>query len=212
MRSSCTPAIMRDPAAAARILERWHAAWNAHDADAILALITQDIRAFRAGGTAVGPGARRGAASSPMVTTVSGGLRSVRLLVAFVVVVALGLGAAAGARADVFWTNQQTGTIGRANPDGSSPNQSLITALGSPNGIAVAGGFIYWANASTNSIGRANADGTGANATFITGASSPVGVAVDGQFVYWANQGSNSIGRATLAGAGAGPPSATTRP
>ena len=110
---------------------------------------------------------------------------------------------AAAANAAVYWTNQQTSSIGRANQDGTGPNQSLITGASTPEGIAIEGGSVYWANGSTNSIGRANLDGTAANQSFITGASSPVGVAVDGSYVYWANQGSNSIGRANLDGTGA---------
>jgi virginiamycin B lyase len=110
---------------------------------------------------------------------------------------------AAGAQAHVYWTNLQTGTIGRANQDGSSPTQALITGASAPGGIAVEGNFVYWANQDSNSIGRAQLDGTGAVQSFITGASSPVGIAVDDNFVYWANQGSNSIGRARLDGTGA---------
>jgi sugar lactone lactonase YvrE len=109
---------------------------------------------------------------------------------------------AADAQADVYWTDQQTGTIGRANPDGSGATQSLITGASAPAGIAVDAQHIYWVNASNNSIARANLDGSGVNESFITGANAPVGIAVDGQHIYWANQGSNAVGRANLDGTG----------
>ena len=108
----------------------------------------------------------------------------------------------ARAGAVVFWTDQQTGTIGRANPDGSGVTESLITGAAAPAGMAADGQYLYWANASTSSIARANLDGTGVDLSFITGANSPVGVAVDGQHLYWANQGSSAIGRANLDGTG----------
>jgi virginiamycin B lyase len=111
-------------------------------------------------------------------------------------------GVAAGAQADVYWTNQQTGTIGRANQDGTGSNPSLITGASAPGGIATEGGSVYWANGSTNSIGQASLDGTGVTQSFITGASNPVGVAADAQYIYWANQGTNSIGRARTDGTG----------
>jgi hypothetical protein len=79
----------------------------------------------------------------------------------------------------VYWANNFTGTIGRANVDGTGANQSFITGASSPVGVAVDAGHVYWTNAGTDTIGRANLDGTGANQSFVTGASFPVGVAVD---------------------------------
>jgi virginiamycin B lyase len=112
--------------------------------------------------------------------------------------------------AHVYWTNSATGTIGRANLDGSGVNQNFIGGLGSgvnpTGGVAVDAAHVYWANAQT--IGRANLDGTAMNLNFIT-AGAPDGVAVDAGHVYWANDlgfaaqpGSQSwsIGRADLDG------------
>jgi virginiamycin B lyase len=70
-------------------------------------------------------------------------------------------------------------TIGRANLDGSNPNQSFIGGAFTPFGVAVDGNFVYWANQNSGTIGRANLDGSNPNQSFIGGASGPKGVAVD---------------------------------
>jgi hypothetical protein len=110
------------------------------------------------------------------------------------------LGAIApAASAYIYWTNNGNGTIGRANLNGGSPNQSFITGASSPFGLAVDGNYIYWTDLDTNTISRANLDGTGANPSFITGASNPGGLAVDDTYIYWTN-GNGTIGRANLNG------------
>jgi hypothetical protein len=107
--------------------------------------------------------------------------------------------------AHLYWANLENGTIGRANLDGSTVNQSFIRGAISPCGVAVDGAHIYWGNNDSNAIGRANLDGTQVNQSFITGADAPVFVAVDAGHIYWANAGSarnGSIGRANLDGSG----------
>ena len=79
----------------------------------------------------------------------------------------------------LYWTNFNTGTIGRANVDGTGANQGFITGASLPVGVAVDAAHVYWTNVGTGTIGRANLDGTGANQSFITGARDPAGVAVD---------------------------------
>jgi hypothetical protein len=37
----------------------------------------------------------------------------------------------------IYWANDTTNAIGRANLDGSSPNQSFITGASTPFGVAV---------------------------------------------------------------------------
>jgi hypothetical protein len=37
----------------------------------------------------------------------------------------------------IYWTNTYTGTIGRANLDGTDANQSFVNAPFSPFGVAV---------------------------------------------------------------------------
>ena len=79
-----------------------------------------------------------------------------------------GTGAPAG---HIFWANLNTGTIGRANLDGSGVNQNFITGASGPVGVVADASHIYWANFGAGTIGRANLDGSGVNQSFITGAS-----------------------------------------
>jgi hypothetical protein len=80
--------------------------------------------------------------------------------------------------AHIYWANQDSQAIGRADLNRSNVNQSFIT-VNSPCGVAVDGAHIYWGNVTTKTIGRANLDGTGVDQSFITGAENPCGVAVD---------------------------------
>ena len=100
----------------------------------------------------------------------------------------------------IYWTNDAGNTIGRANLDGSSPNQSFITGANAPHGVAVDGQYIYWTNGAGNTIGEANLDGSSPNQSFISGANNPHGVAVDGLHIYWTNESGNTIGEANLDG------------
>jgi len=71
-----------------------------------------------------------------------------RLLVAPLAVLAL-LCVAAPAQAYIYWgtvINGYSGTIGRANLDGTGVNQSFITTAGGLVGVAVDGAHIYWTN------------------------------------------------------------------
>src|SRR6185436_17721409 len=92
-------------------------------------------------------------------------------------------------RADAFiyWTSTGAGgarSIGRANTDGSDPNntflngsnanQSWLTVGGNPEGLALDGHHIYWTNAGNagqSTIGRADINGGNVDDNFITGAS-----------------------------------------
>jgi virginiamycin B lyase len=120
-------------------------------------------------------------------------------------VLLLGLAVASPAEARIYWGNFGTGTIGRAELDGTGANQGFITGAGFPAGMAVNYTHIYWVSSRDNgTIGRASLDGTGANPNFITAAGNPVGLAIDGSHIYWANNVSGgSIGRANLDGSGA---------
>jgi hypothetical protein len=104
--------------------------------------------------------------------------------------------------AHIYWTSYATGTIGRANLDGTGVHQKFITGADRPVGVAVDAGHVYWTNTLTGTIGRANLDGNGVNQTFIGGLGSGVlstgGVAVDAAHVYWAN--GQTVGRANLDG------------
>jgi virginiamycin B lyase len=101
----------------------------------------------------------------------------------------------------IYWTNY-SGTIGRANIDGSNPNQNFIAGSFGLDGIAVDSSHIYWTNDREGSIGRANLDGSGANETFLSIGGQTEGVAVDATHIYWANRNGTTIGRANLDGTG----------
>jgi sugar lactone lactonase YvrE len=106
-----------------------------------------------------------------------------------------------GASRHVYWTNTTyPGSIGRADLDGQNVNQSFITGVSIPIGIAVDSSHIYWANFNYSSIGRADRDGQNVNQSFITGGANSAGVAIDGSHIYWANVNSGTIGRADLDG------------
>lgn len=102
----------------------------------------------------------------------------------------------------LYWGS--SGSIGRANVDGTSVAPSLFSVTGDTVGIAVNETHIFWSRQAGNTIGRASLDGASANASFITGTSDPYQIALDGSFVYWgAFNGSNAIARAPLAGGAA---------
>jgi streptogramin lyase len=116
----------------------------------------------------------------------------------------------------VYWTNAQSGTIGRALPNGTGVDQSFIKTGGMPSAVAVDGAHIYWAHHNEEgqeSIGRANLDGSGKDPNFILGVSFPSGVAVNATHVFWTEAIASScditltncigfVGRANLDGTG----------
>ena len=105
----------------------------------------------------------------------------------------------------IYWTNEDTFTIGRANLDGTDVDQNFITGL-LANAVAANDKFIYWTEvgAGSDSIGRARIDGTGFDPTFISNLTNAGGIAVDAKHIYWTNGGTTTtnaaIGRANLAG------------
>jgi virginiamycin B lyase len=83
--------------------------------------------------------------------------------------------------AHIYWTNYtHSGSLGRANLDGSDVDPTFITGVDYSTRVAVDSAYIYWTNLlNGGAIGRANLDGSGVNQSFITGLSDPYGVAVD---------------------------------
>ena len=77
------------------------------------------------------------------------------------------------------------GAIGRADLDGSDPDQTFTTSAMAPfgflSGVTVDPGYVYWTDFSYPSVARADLDGTGVESRFIpTGLFSyPRDVAVD---------------------------------
>lgn len=103
----------------------------------------------------------------------------------------------------VYWTNDAPGnSIGRAKINGTGLNDSFITGLNRPIGVAVDSRYIYWADWNANQIGRANLDGTGKKYDFITGVH-PEGIAVTASAgIFWGNDTgtSDTIGHANIDG------------
>lgn len=79
--------------------------------------------------------------------------------------------------AHVYWTDRVSGSIGRANIDGSGVNQSLVTGITEAGGVAVDPGRLYWVD-SVDGVGRANLDGSGVSPNHIGVGRGPL--AVDG--------------------------------
>ena len=111
----------------------------------------------------------------------------------------------------VYWGNVASGTISRANLDGSGAANLPTPGVtpNAPEGVAldVAAGRLYWANQNGNTLSFAALDGSGAANVDTTGATMdrPRGVAVDpaGGRLYWANSFGDKISYVPLTGGGA---------
>jgi hypothetical protein len=110
----------------------------------------------------------------------------------------------------VYWAEPGSGTINRADLDGTHVVRNLVTGLAHPCSLTLDATYIYWTNCGPpnevgtgTTIGRAKRDGSGADDQFITGASGAAGVTVDAAHIYWANYGTATIGRADLDGSDA---------
>jgi hypothetical protein len=110
----------------------------------------------------------------------------------------------------IYWANSSAGTIGRANLNGQSVDQSFIGGQNSPWGVAVDSAAIpapdrqiYWTNSAFpgGTVGRAKlSDPT--NVDLSIPGFAPTGVAADATHIFWVNRKTNSIGRANLDGTG----------
>jgi hypothetical protein len=100
----------------------------------------------------------------------------------------------------VYWGNRSSGTIGRANLDGSEPNDAFVVGAEEPCGVAVDASHLYWANLGGHTLGRANLDGSGVDQAFVETGSRPCGVAVNGSNVFWGRGSGDALGRADLDG------------
>lgn len=85
----------------------------------------------------------------------------------------------------LYWSNYASGTINRANLDGTGAT-TLVTGQNYPVALAVDASHLYWVNYfGGNTVNEANLDGTGAT-TLVSGQNYAVGVAVDASHLYWA--------------------------
>ena len=104
----------------------------------------------------------------------------------------------------IYWTDQDTRWIWRANLDGSDAEATVTARLIRPVAIALdlARDQIYWTDAGSNKIQRANLDGSRVQTLVSVGLHSPEGIALDadGGKVYWSDYGTNKIQRANLDG------------
>jgi hypothetical protein len=110
-------------------------------------------------------------------------------------------------RADayLYWANGQSGSIGRATDSGEDVNQSFISEIPDPAGLAVSGSYIYWAEPNSEGehlggIGRAHLDGSHVEPNFITQLNEPVGLAVSAGRIYWSEEATDTFGHANLDG------------
>jgi hypothetical protein len=112
---------------------------------------------------------------------------------------------AARAEALVYWADEETNTIARANLNGGAVDQDFLEIPGlSPSyGLTSSGAHLLWATESgteQGDIGRAGVTGAGVDLDFISLASpSYWSTTVAGRHVYWLND-DDAIGRARLDG------------
>ena len=104
----------------------------------------------------------------------------------------------------IYWSDQDTRQIWRANLDGSDAEAIVRARLIRPVAIALdlVRGQIYWTDAGANKIQRANLDGSRVQTLVSVGLHSPEGLALDVERgkVYWSDYGTNKIQRANLDG------------
>jgi len=96
----------------------------------------------------------------------------------------------------MYWANNGTGTVHRANLDGTDI-ELLHSGLSSVGDLTLdlVGGKIYWAETSAGMIQRKNLDGSGAVENIITGANEPYYLALDraADRVYWSELGDSGV-------------------
>lgn len=101
-----------------------------------------------------------------------------------------------------YWTDS-TGSIWRANIDGSGSPTEIRNGLGEPHDLAIdtTNGKLYVTETGDGKISRSNLDGSSAE-DLLTGLSEPYGIAVDpsGQKIYWTDYGEQAVQRANLDG------------
>ena len=77
----------------------------------------------------------------------------------------------------LYWSDRQSGNIGRANLDGSSP-EIIVSGLNNLGELVTdaTGGYLYWTETGGR-IGRSDLDGSNA-VTHVGGLNTPKGIAI----------------------------------
>ncbi len=103
----------------------------------------------------------------------------------------------------IYWVEDDTDSLGRADLDGGNVVNPFIGIYSNPGRIAVDADHIYWASPDTDEIERADLDGTHVEDFVGTGTGSyPEGLAVYDGHLYWGGEQTRTIGRADLDGTG----------
>ena len=104
----------------------------------------------------------------------------------------------------IYWTDQGSRWIWRANLDGSGTEAVVTSGLIRPVALSLDRdrGHLYWTDAGSNRIQRADLDGSQVRTLVSVGLHSPEGLALDGDGgkIYWSDYGTNKIQRADLDG------------
>ena len=110
-----------------------------------------------------------------------------------------GSGGGSGGTPKMYWTDEATSKIQRANLDGSNVEDLITTGLSAPAGIALdlGRGKMYWTDTGTSKIQRANLDGSNVEDLITTGLSLLAGIALDvgRRKMYWINPDLDGGGR-----------------
>jgi virginiamycin B lyase len=100
----------------------------------------------------------------------------------------------------IYWSNEATDAIGRANLDGTGVEPAIVTGLGDPTSLVVYGNKLYWDEYGGGSIGRANLDGSEAEPDFIPKVEPYFGIAAAAGHLYWSGFEGDDITRAKIDG------------
>lgn len=100
----------------------------------------------------------------------------------------------------IYWFDEHTSKIGRANLNGTGANQRFVSA--SPGtlmiGLAVDHSHVYWLDTSPSTritwIARANIDGRHVERNFIQANADFDGLALDGKHIYWSTATGHGVG------------------
>lgn len=118
------------------------------------------------------------------------------------------------AGAAIYWTDSDSGTVGRASLDGSAVGRAFISDPVNPWGIVANSGHLFWTDVNRGTISRSRLNGRGLTRSFVRipdgWTPDPRNLALDGRHLYWSH-GNNFIGRSKINGRKAQPRYVDTR-